>query len=55
MDGGIPARVISDGRVTIPEEFRDRHDLEPGDRVWVKVEPIPEGRVLKPWVLSDGP
>ena len=39
-DDHLPARVIADNRVTIPEEFRERYDLERGDRIWIHVEPI---------------
>jgi len=41
-----PTRVISDNRINIPEEFRDKHDLEQGDRVWVYVEPIDPDRTI---------
>jgi bifunctional DNA-binding transcriptional regulator/antitoxin component of YhaV-PrlF toxin-antitoxin module len=37
-----PARIISDGRLTVPKEYRERYELEQGDRVWVSVEPIDE-------------
>ena len=43
----LPARVIADHRVTIPEEFREEYDLEEGDRVWVTVEPIDPERTAK--------
>lgn len=46
-----PARVISDMRVTIPDEFQDEFDLEEGDRVWVKVVPIDRDESVS-WVLD---
>ena len=46
MPDRLPARVISDHRVTIPEEFREKYDLEEGDRVWVTVEPIDPDRTI---------
>ena len=39
-DDHLPARIIADNRVTIPEEFRERFDLDEGDRIWIHVEPI---------------
>lgn len=48
MDDGLPTRIISDGRLTVPEEFREKYALEQGDRVWVKVEPIDDDSAVDP-------
>jgi len=34
----FPARVIADGRVTIPEALREEHEIDEGDMVVVEVE-----------------
>jgi len=34
----FPAKVVSDGRVTIPKDERDELGLSEGDKVWVQVE-----------------
>jgi len=39
----IPARVISDGRVTIPEDVRDDLGVSEGDYVIVDVRPFEGG------------
>lgn len=38
-----PARVINDGRVTIPAHIRRDLGLEEGDYVWVEVRPLDWG------------
>lgn len=44
-------RIDGKGRVTIPEEFRERFGLDPGEEVTVEVE---DGRiVLRPRVDRD--
>lgn len=37
-----PAKIIADGRVTIPKDERDRYDLTEGDWVLIDVEPFDE-------------
>lgn len=51
-EGHYPARIISDGRLTVPQEFRNEHDLEKGDRVWVRVEPVDKDQAPN-WIMSD--
>lgn len=36
----VPAKVIGDGRVTIPVEVREEHNLSDGDYVILEVEPF---------------
>lgn len=38
-----PARVIEDGRVTIPAHIRREIEVEKGDYVIVDVQPLEEG------------
>lgn len=38
-----PARVINDGRVTIPVEARRELGIEEGDYVLIDIRPIREG------------
>jgi AbrB family looped-hinge helix DNA binding protein len=39
----VPARVISDGRVTIPEDVREELGVSEGDYVFVDVRPFKGG------------
>lgn len=34
----FPAKITSNGRVTIPKRFRDMYDMEEGDLVQVEVD-----------------
>ena len=37
----VPARVLDEGRVTIPYPVRDELELEKGDYVLIEVERLP--------------
>jgi len=39
----FPARVISDGRITIPEDLRDEYDIDEGDLLDVEVSKYNDG------------
>lgn len=42
MAAKIPARLRKSGRVTVPADVRRALDLEPGDYVWLAIEPVEE-------------
>ena len=39
----VPVRMISEGRVTIPEDIREKFDLNEGEYVLLDVQPFEVG------------
>lgn len=37
---GVPAKIISDGRITIPRNLRQKYNLEEGDWIRITIEPL---------------
>jgi len=40
MQSEFPARVITEGRITIPKDIREKLGLKIGDLVWVVIRPL---------------
>ena len=38
----VPAKMLAQGRVTVPSEIRKRFELEEGDYIMMDVQPLSE-------------